>query len=246
MRVFDCFTYYNEEDILNIRLNELNDYVDYFVIVEASETFTGNRKPFYLDNFLSCANKFLSKIIRVKVIFNDKICDPWEREHFQRNQIMQGLLGASKNDLILISDVDEIINTSAFNKISKIKNPIQLDNYQYFWNFNWRAPQHCNQGARPVACKMKHLVKSTPQELRAAQLERIPNAGWHFSYYLNSNDLVTKIESFAHTEYNKDEYKSLEAINYRIENGIDPFDRFPLKYYEIDATYPKYIQDKYI
>jgi beta-1,4-mannosyl-glycoprotein beta-1,4-N-acetylglucosaminyltransferase len=69
-------------------------------------------------------------------------------------------------------------------------------------------------------------------------LPTIPNGGWHFSFLGEEDNIKNKIESFAHTEYDKDEFKSDELIMNRIKYGIDPFDRFPLKYQEIDDTYP--------
>ena len=245
MKIFDCFTYFNEEDILRIRLEELDDVVDYFVIVEASQTFTGIDKPFYLDNVPSWIQKWEKKIITVRIDFPSSLTTSWEREYFQRNAIVDGLSLAKKNDIILISDADEIIKPSVIQKLKKIKLPTRLDNNQYFWNFHWMAPQHCNQGARPVALKFQHLANTTPQDLRSNTKNIIPDAGWHFSYFASEQDIVKKIESFAHTEYNKDEFKSIQSILNRIEEGIDPFDRFPLKYYEIDETYPVYVQNNY-
>jgi beta-1,4-mannosyl-glycoprotein beta-1,4-N-acetylglucosaminyltransferase len=73
----------------------------------------------------------------------------------------------------------------------------------------------------------------------------IPDGGWHFSFFGESDKIRNKIESFAHTEYDSEEYKNNEAILYRIENGIDPFDRFPLKYYWVDHSYPECILPDY-
>lgn len=245
MKIYDCFTYFNEQELLNIRINELNNFVDYFVIVEASQTFTGKDKKFYLDDATDILSKWSDKIIRIKIDFLENIIDPWEREFFQRNAIAKVLNYADKNDIVLISDVDEIINPKVFYKINKIKKPYRLDNKQYFWNFHWQVPSHCNQGARPTVCLAKHLIDYSPQQLRSKDLPIIRDAGWHFSYFSNIENIIYKIESFAHTEYNQDEYKSLESIKHRIENGLDPFDRFPLKYYDIDKTYPLYIQENY-
>jgi len=95
MKIFDCFTYYNEQDILRVRFEELGDIVDHFVIVEASETFTGKAKPFYLDQLPDWAKKWEHKIIRIKIHFNspnlDMLKDAWEKEHYQRNAIKFGL-----------------------------------------------------------------------------------------------------------------------------------------------------------
>lgn len=245
MKIFDCFTYFNEEEVLKIRINEMGDIVDHIVIVEATKTFTGLDKPLYFDYVGNWINRWRHKIIRIVVDFSDDLESSWDREIFQRNQIVQGLEKAKDKDIIIVSDVDEITSRKVLSSIHKYNLPVQLDNDQFFWNVHWKVPKHCNQGARPVVARKFMFQTFTPQQLRALSLFRVPNAGWHFSYFSSFEDIVKKIESFAHTEYNIEEYKNLENIFYRIENGIDPFDRFPLKYYEIDNTYPKYIQKNY-
>jgi len=242
MKIYDCFTYFDEEEILKIRLNELNEVVDFFVIVEATKTFTGIPKSFYLDDCDKWIEKFYSKIIRLQISFPKDINSPWGREAFQRNALSDYFKIIDEDDIIIISDVDEIINPSVIKTLHNYDMPVQLDNSQYFWSFNWKVPDHCNQGARPVAARVRDLKMRTPQQLRAANLNRIPNAGWHFSYFSSLERIIKKIESFSHTEYDSEEYKLAENILYRIQNGIDPFDRFPLKYYNIDETYPKFVQ----
>ena len=243
MKKFDCFTYFNEAEILLIRLHELSCFMDYFVIVEANKTFTGTKKPFLLDEILPLIDPAISKkIIRVKIEFASKYMTSWEREIYQRNQIEVGLAAADPEDMIIISDVDEIPNTETLGDIDLSTLPVQLDVTQFFWNLHWQAPDHCNQGARPVVARKKDLDNNTPQELRAEVLDRVPNGGWHFSFFGEGDKAAEKIRAFAHTEYDKEEYTDAEKILCRIEKGIDPFDRFPLKYREIDNTYPNTLQ----
>lgn len=242
MKIFDCFTYFNEADILRIRLEELGDLVDFFVIVEASETFTGSSKQFYFDDIPSWIDKWKEKIIRVKVNFPQDVNTSWLKEYYQRNAIISGLSLAEPEDIIIISDADEIINSNIVSQLKLIEKPARLDVKQYFWNYNWQVPQHCNQGARPIVARFKDLETHSCQELRAGDWHTIPDAGWHFSFFGETEKIKKKIESFAHTEYDITEYKNDEAILYRMDNGIDPFDRFPLKYHEIDQTYPKFVQ----
>lgn len=242
MKIFDCFTYFNEADILRIRLEELGDLVDHFVIVEASETFTGKPKPFYFDDIPSWIDKWKEKIIRVKVNFPKNANTSWLKEYYQRNAIISGLSLAEPEDIVIISDADEIVRADVIKGAVSLELPSRVDVTQYFWNFHWQVPNHCNEGARPVIASKKDLDLSCAQELRAMILPVIPNGGWHFSFFGEVEKIKNKIESFAHTEYNSDEYKDSEAILRRVENGIDPFDRFPLKYYEIDETYPKFVK----
>ena len=243
MRIFDCFTYYNEADILRVRFEELAETVDKFIVVEASETFTGKPKPFYFDSLPSWIDKWENKIVRVKIDFPSHIQSSWDREFYQRNSIVQGLYqaGAEKEDLVLISDADEIIKAQTIKSIDNSILPARLDVKQYFWNYHWQVPKHCDQGARPVACQMLDLMHMTPQYLRSLNLPLIEDGGWHFSFFGEYEKTINKIESFAHTEYDQDQYKSYEKVLFRIEKGIDPFDRFPLKYYEIDQSYPEWV-----
>ena len=245
MKIYDCFTYFNEEEMVHIRFEELKDVVDYFVVVESSQTFTGKTKPFYFDQLPNWINQWKEKIIRIKVDFPDDLKTSWEREFYQRNAIAEIVDRLDDSDVVLISDADEIVKSSLLKKITEHTIPARIDVKQYFWNFNWQVPPHCDQGARPVVCAKYNLKKNTPQELRGMTLPVIPDGGWHFSFFGESDKIKNKIESFAHTEYDSDEYKNSEAILYRIENGIDPFDRFPLKYYWVDHSYPKCILPDY-
>ena len=108
MKIYDCFSYWDEDLLLELRLNILNNYVDYFVVVESDKTWQNNPKEFKfkLDNFI----KFKDKIIYVRVDDMPEGENPWVRENYQRNCITRGLHQAKDNDLIIISDADEIPN----------------------------------------------------------------------------------------------------------------------------------------
>ena len=108
MKIYDCFSYWDEDLLLDLRLNILNDYVDYFVIVEGNKTWQNNPKKlqFNIDNY----KKFKEKIIYVAVEDMPAGNNPYLRENHQRNAIARGILNADEDDLILISDLDEIPN----------------------------------------------------------------------------------------------------------------------------------------
>lgn len=108
-RVFDCFPFFNELDVLEIRLTELDPLVDYFVIVEATLTHTGKPKPLYFDENRGRYNRFSRKIIHVVVDdLPSEPSDHWGREISQRQAIMRGLELARPDDRIITSDCDEI------------------------------------------------------------------------------------------------------------------------------------------
>ncbi|MET1046518.1 MAG: hypothetical protein ABWX70_07425 [Hyphomicrobium sp.] len=118
--IFDCFTFYNELDLLEVRLHELYDVVDRFVLVEASQTFKGNPKPLYFKANQNAFARYADKITHVIVEFPQDIMaaqrsthpsnPSWARQHYQRDQIAQGLINAGPDDLVIIADVDEIIS----------------------------------------------------------------------------------------------------------------------------------------
>lgn len=248
MKIYDCFTYYNESNLIQIRFDELKDVVDFFVVIEASKTFTGKDKPYFFDQLVDLNNKYSDKIIRIKIDFPNDNMSSWEREFYQRNCLPEKLMNhiSSEDDIIIFSDADEIPRCKIVENILSYDLPTRLDVDQYFWSFNWKVPSHCNQGARPIAATFADIKKIGPQNLRSKTQSIIPNAGWHFSFFGELDKIKTKIESFAHTEYDEELYKDYNNILNRIKNGVDPFDRFPLKYHEIDSTYPKYVVQKYL
>ena len=126
MKIFDCFIYFDEEIVLDLRLNMLNPLVDYFVIVESKFTHKGDKRDLKFD--INKFNEFKDKIIYL--VFDEEpinierlndddvedeksrklILNAARRENGQRNFITNGLMEANENDLVLISDVDEIPN----------------------------------------------------------------------------------------------------------------------------------------
>ena len=116
-KIVDSFIFYNELSLLNMRLHELYDYVDYFILVESSRTFTDNEKPLFYGENKKDFEKFQDKIIHVVVDDMPKQkgsrLDPWRKEHHQRNAVARGINSIrdiNEHDMILVSDVDEIPN----------------------------------------------------------------------------------------------------------------------------------------
>jgi beta-1,4-mannosyl-glycoprotein beta-1,4-N-acetylglucosaminyltransferase len=108
MKIYDCFSYWDEDFLLDLRLKILNEYVDYFVIVEGNKTWQNNKKKLRFNNNLF--REFEKKIIYIPVTDLPDGDDPYLRENYQRNCISRGIEKAEDNDLILISDLDEIPN----------------------------------------------------------------------------------------------------------------------------------------
>jgi len=258
MKIFDCFMFYDEELLLDIRLNILDKYVDFFVIVESQFYHNGVKRQLKFD--IKKFNKFKDKIIYIqhknepdqisklnetdnesiksyKLIHNAHL-----RENDQRNHILNGLKKAKNDDLILISDVDEIPNFNSIN-LSKIKNQIIMFEQEIFYykfnryltNFKWFGTK---------ACRKKDL--QSPQWLRNIKNKKYPfwridtffsknkyinkiyikNGGWHFSNIKDAEDIELKLKSYLHhRDYEVEELGS-NKIKELIKSNKTIYDMF--------------------
>jgi len=122
--IYDCFVFFNELELLKVRFEELYDKVDHFVLVEAKQTFCGDPKPLYFAENAECFAQYKHKIIHVVVeefpppTNNLEHEDWWVRHEFQLNAALRGLESCNSDDIIMISDLDEIPHREAIDKIS--------------------------------------------------------------------------------------------------------------------------------
>ncbi len=207
-KIYDCFLYNNEVELLSIRLNLLSNLVDKFVISWSPYTFTGLKKnePFPYD--LPVINK-LSNRIEVIVLDQIKGQGAWERETFSRNELMKGLVTADPDDTVIISDVDEIPRPSSLVALLNqgvIVDPVTLIQDYYNFKFNYQH-MHGRQvvWAGPVVQRRGSIFSL--QNLRAQRWElmrkpgySIDHAGWHFSYLTKSQSVEEKLKHFSHQE----------------------------------------------
>lgn len=226
-KIIDCFIFYNELDMLEFRLEELNDFVDRFVIVESTKTFVGKEKPLFFQDNIQRFEKYIDKITHI--IENDMSNkNPWVNETTQRNAINKGVksLNLKDNDIILISDVDEIPDTKTLSDFKKngVNQLFTLRQEMYYYNltckFNgvWHFPKAINY----LTYKM---YENSPQTIRMTSGQIIYNGGWHFSYFGDANFIKNKINNFSHQEYNSDEFTNQEHIETVIKSGKDLFKR---------------------
>lgn len=183
-QIFDCFPFFNELEVLELRLMELSEIVDYFVLVEADKTHTGNKKGFIFEKNKDQFKKYLDKIIYIKVT-DMPIPDPkniWNAENFQRKAILRGLEGtAKKGDKIMVSDVDEIPNPTAI--IQNLDNPSRIVFKQllYYYYVNCRVSRNWGGTVMDTFGSFP-----SPQHLRESAIRHgvgiYPGGGWHYSY----------------------------------------------------------------
>ncbi|HWZ16326.1 MAG TPA: hypothetical protein VNW95_13895 [Mucilaginibacter sp.] len=229
--IYDCFLLNEELDLLELRLNYLNALVDKFVIVESAYTFSGIPKPLHFGNNTRRFARFLSKINYITDTAEPDLTSAWVNEYHQRNLIKTGLKSANHDDLIIISDLDEIPY------LNRILDDFQLDIPQripmslsyYFlngvqpnetWSLSVITPfrfiKNVNIGNRDALINDLNI-----------KLNYSGYYGGHFAYLFGNdiNRYINKIKSFSHQEYNTNYYLNPNRIKYCINNGIDLYER---------------------
>jgi len=260
MKIYDCFMYFDEDLMLDIRLNVLDKYVNKFIIAEATIDHAGNNKNINFD--IKKFSKFKHKINHLiiddlpkNIGFIKKNWSPSHiRDQFQRNSLIKGIKELNENDWVMISDIDEIPDPMKINFFDP------KNKYACFIQKNFQAKLNNlniseSQWPGTKICVKKYL--KSPQWLRNIKIKKVPfwkfykpkqpqiinDGGWHFSFLKNPENISKKIKSFAHQEYNNLVFSDLDKIKKRVDSGKDLFDRdINYKAIEIDNSFPEYIQ----
>ncbi len=246
MRIFDCFMYFDEDLVLDVRLNYLDRYVDYFVIVESRFTHSGEKRDlkFDIDKFKKFQDKIIYKVYdeipdKVEKVLDDDdeatktnkyIFNAIFRENSQRNYLSKGIKNANPEDLILVSDVDEIPNLANIN-LKNINHKIILFKQEmFYYKFNLKLPNTTWIGSK--ACRKRDLI--SPQWLRNIKdrkyafyrldvlfsdkkfinIKIIENGGWHFTNLKTADEIKYKLRSYLHhTEFDLEPLDTNEIKN---------------------------------
>ena len=233
-KIVDCFTFYNEIDMLLFRLTELYNTVDHFVLVEATMTHSGNEKELFFENNKEKFQPFLDKIVHVVVDDMPNTKNSWDNENHQRRCIHRGIerLSLEKNDLLVIGDCDEIPDskTLLMLKDKNIDKYYSLEMDMYYYNLTCKGSKWYYSKIIPFSY---YSLMDDPQTIRFLFKDSgaIANGGWHFSYFGDVNFIKNKIKNFAHQEFNKEEFLDDEKIKIQIENNDDLFFREKNKMY---------------
>jgi beta-1,4-mannosyl-glycoprotein beta-1,4-N-acetylglucosaminyltransferase len=229
--IYDCFIFSNELEILKLRLAFLDNVVDYFVIVESKRTLSGKKKLLYYKEYEQYFEKYHHKIIYLEAPDMPHLVE-WDYEYFQRNYIKQGLINCHENDLILISDVDEIVNLKSILSFKSLQLPalIELPYYNYFFNLKSYKSFTVN-----LLCKYSFIKNLNIGERNQTYQKYVTNVikskqlktGWHFSnlFGFDIPKYQEKIKSFSHQEFNNSHFLKKERILKCIQSGIDLFER---------------------
>ena len=228
MKIYDCFMYFDEDIVLDVRLNFLNEFVDQFVIIESEYNHRGEKRVplFKIDKFKKYKDKIKYILINdippgIEIInkededvYRKSIFNASKRENFQRNQILKGLIEANEEDWIIISDLDEIPNLSKINLKNTKDKLIFFNQHMMYYKFNLKLNDYIWVGSK--ACKMKNL--QSPQWIRDIKNKNygwwridiffsnrkynnilfVEEGGWHFSYLKNPKGIEKKLKSYLH------------------------------------------------
>ena len=252
--VYDCFLYNGEAKMLNFRLHELNDLVDFFIIGESSYTFKGDPKPLTLSSIKEILKPFASKIIYVT---NDiaPTANAWENEKNQRDSLIEGFRGKEikSSDIIILSDVDEIpdLDFLANAKKSGISGAHTCYQNFYYYSTSFRKMNKWPGTVILNARTFKEQFNGSFEYVRQSR-HQLPligskgdfsSGGWHFSYFGDVDYIIKKIQSFSHQEYNNARYTDPEKIKQLMKEGKDLFFRSGEDLVEVnDEVYrPKFI-----
>ena len=230
MNIYDCFMYFDEDLLLDLRLNTLNNHVSKFIITEATYTHNGTKKKlrFDINNFKKFKDKIKYIIVDTQpqnilsINSNDSLNEKGQklilnsnaRENYQRNRLADGIKEASVDDIIIISDLDEIPNLVNVN-FYQIKNKIiQFKQKMFYYKLNLYYPDFDWFGSK--ACKKKNLI--SPQWLRNIKSKKyskfridlifnkkkysdifyVMDGGWHFTCIRTPEELQYKLLNFGH------------------------------------------------
>jgi len=268
--VYDCFAFFNELDLLELRLKELSPVVDQFVLVEATRTFQKEEKSLIFEENKDRFSPYLDKITHIVVdefpgfFHKFRIPKPWDYDNFQKNQIYRGLTQCQADDVIIFSDLDEIPKAD---KILEYKNKPGIKVFQqllsnFFLNcIAVHAPNESSLVEKnglvywkgSVMLDFKDFINAQETRkkrgLTGNKIIQIEEGGWHFSFLGGWEKVLSKLQAWAHTKEKKyfpEELKDPVILEKMINDGVDLFGRdYRFEFLEIDDRFPSFLSSHF-
>ena len=246
-KIFDLFLFRDELRMLQVKLHEMADWVDHFVIVEARQTHAGAQKPLVFQENRSQFAAFEDKIVHVVVdSFPPHARHPWAREMYQRESGLLGLAGrCAEDDLVIVSDTDEVVSRSAVEGFDGDYARLAMERSRYYLNYRRVLPPE-EQIVTASLWRASYLARLGLSYGRIAlradkRSPRRSNAGWHFTSIADSAGIVAKLKQAAHQEYADIPEARLANRLRRVRQGKfeEGWERC-----ELDAPFPAYIRDR--
>jgi hypothetical protein len=240
-KIFDCFLFFNELEILSIRLKELYDVVHRFVIIEAPVTHQGKPKPLYFQENSERFRTFSDKIHHVVVRDMPEGEDNFQRENYQRHVLRGAITDALADDLIVVSDVDEIPNISALQEAAQRKSFLFLEMGLHYYFLNLTAGPWIKAYCAPKSTidRMEDLSLPRRREINyltefngSADTHLLRNAGWHLTWQLGVEAIMAKLDAFSHSEFRcfrQPDRIRRAMVNRRFFIGGEVLDEVPLR-----------------
>jgi hypothetical protein len=228
MKIIDTTMFWKEYDILELRLAEHYDHVDQFVIVECDRTYSGTYKGFNLAKHLDRYSKWMDKINYIKVTDCPTHNNAWDNEHWQRDHMHLGWKNLGSDDVILVSDLDEIVRPETFEFIRNTNYDFYgLYMPAFYFKFNYvdakpdwhyKVWGRAYRGFQNNGSGMRYM-----NELPGRSNIKLHHAGWHFGWLGDEEFAKTKIQSFSHSEINQPHIIENINIEKHISEGRDHF-----------------------
>lgn len=258
MKVYDAFLFLNELDLLELRLETLNDRVDIFILAESDYAFSGNKKPRFYDLNKDRFEKWNNKIRYVNIDLSstfgtpelnpidnqdtyESAMMPWDRKSYARNILDGYFYDAESDDLIFLSNVDEIWNPEfCTEKLNFDSVTVFLQN-KYCYYLNLSVPNYKTQGTK--RCYYKNYPGGA--NLKNSIGTIIESGGWNFSLLGDASDIQYMIDSKSYIENPIPEWRSISAIEKAINEKyiIDDY-KTKLEQINIDASFPDILQSQ--
>lgn len=234
----DLFMYFNEDDLIVKRIKHLEDYVDYFLIVEGDYTHSGESKPFRFGSKLPALAKH-PKIVYIQhhLNFNNIYWRfqkwrkgrgiSWKIEGTQRNAAVPYLRKYSPSDIVMSGDLDEFPSRAAlefiksnYEEVIKTAHVCNQINHIYSLGYHFEG-----QWNGTIVSSVADLITITPKKLRSMRegLSKIEAGGWHLSFFMDSKQTSEKIRAFAHQEFDNEALAKIGHVEWALENGVDLF-----------------------
>lgn len=238
--IIDCFMFFSELDLLELRLAELDPVVDRFVIAEAPVTHAGRPKPLVFADHRRRFAPWNGKIVHVIVDDMPSGPDAWRRENHQRNAVARGLAGASPDDGIIVSDLDEIPSAKAVGRWSADLGGRAFDQMCCYYWLNCVGGGWAGSRILPYR---DFLTYADATAVRFAQFPLLSEGGWHFSYLGGAEQIVSKLEAYAHQDLNQSRFKDTRYLAQVTSLGIDLFGRsgVAFRFRPLDEQFPSVV-----
>ena len=239
--IIDCIIFNGEKECLQIRAEELKPLNVTHVLVESCFTFTGRSNSLKYWDFANLYSYNIKPFLCNNMPNNG---NAWDNERTQRDYILTALesLGAQDDDIIIISDADEVPRLEAIKEynLEMGLTALRMDKFGYYLN--------CREGVqsweRARIMPFSYLKENSPEEVRNSGFpSEIKNAGWHWSWLGGVDAMINKLNSFSHQEVNNDKLNNRDILEYKFKTGQSLWGDDFWEMVDIDNSFPKYVQD---